>query len=806
MPKGEVTYEIRGDDSYLEKDLERAQKRVEESDKDMGARTERITEQTEESVRQEKEETTRHHEEQNDERQRDDEETGRKREETERRVSEKIKDIAADTVKVIGASMLAVGAGAAAVGGMAVNSANDLDKAMNMLSASTGLTRKQTEHYQKVLEDVYKNNYGDSFEDIAQAMVVMEQYSISDMVGDMDELQRAVESGYALRDTFGYEIPESTRAASTMMKQFGVTADEAYDLIAWGAQNGLDYSGELLDSINEYSVQFSKVGMDAEDMFRIFDRGVDSGAFNLDKIGDAVKEFSIRAIDGSDSTAEGFQLLGLNADEMAAKFAAGGESAKAAFQQTVEALAAMEDPLAQNVAGVDLFGTMWEDLGPEAVAALADITGGVDEAAGAMESLKEVRYDDLGSMFEGLKRNVEAMLIPLGEELTPILNDLLNSTLPMMEEALPPLIDLVGQAVAQAAPVVEQLLPVMLDLFMQLLPVFTSIISDLLPVLIELFSAVAPVLGELVGAVLPILVELFQALIPPVMEIVGALLPPLLELIQALLPVFSMLIELLGPVIDAFISLLNPMVSLITNGITPLVSAIVGLMSAALEPLKALIGIVASIWAEKWSGIMRDTQSVIGNVKGIIDGLVNFVKGVFTGNWRQAWNGVVQIFSNIFGGIANLAKTPINGIIDKINGFLSGLNGIKIPDWVPGVGGMGFSIPMIPRLKKGIKFVPSDYYPAYLDYGERVLTQAENARYTALGGLEGIERTLSDGNDFLRQEAWGRGGNATESTMKVILEKGSITGDVAMDGVKVGQLVAPTVDVEINQARRESER
>ena len=166
----------------------------------------------------------------------------------------------------------------------------------------------------------------------------------------------------------------------------------------------------------------------------------------------------------------------------------------------------------------------------------------------------------------------------------------------------------------------------------------------------------------------------------------------------------------------------------------------------------------------------------------------------------------MQIFSNIFGGIANLAKTPINGIIDKINGFLSGLNGIKIPDWVPGVGGMGFSIPMIPRLKKGIKFVPSDYYPAYLDYGERVLTQAENARYTALGGLEGIERTLSDGNDFLRQEAWGRGGNATESTMKVILEKGSITGDVAMDGVKVGQLVAPTVDVEINQARRESER
>lgn len=61
---------------------------------------------------------------------------------------------------------------------------------------------------------------------------------------------------------------------------------------------------------------------------------------------------------------------------MAAKFAAGGDTAKTAFQDTVRALAAMEDPLEQNIAGTDLFGTMWEDLGPEAVAALAEIEEG----------------------------------------------------------------------------------------------------------------------------------------------------------------------------------------------------------------------------------------------------------------------------------------------------------------------------------------------------------------------------------------------------------------------------------------------
>ena len=102
---------------------------------------------------------------------------------------------------------------------------------------------------------------------------------------------------------------------------------------------------------------------------------------------------------------------------MAAKFAAGGDSAKEAFKQTISALAGLEDPLAQNTAGVDLFGTMWEDLGPDAVTALADIEDGMYDAADAMEEIKDVKYDDLGSQFETLKRNVEMLLVPLGESL-----------------------------------------------------------------------------------------------------------------------------------------------------------------------------------------------------------------------------------------------------------------------------------------------------------------------------------------------------------------------------------------------------
>lgn len=106
-------------------------------------------------------------------------------------------------------------------------------------------------------------------QDIADGMATVTQN-----LGEMsdEQLQSITESAFALRDTFEYDISESTRAAKAMMDNFGVSGDEAMSMIAAGAQNGLDYSGELIDSISEYSTQFAKVGLDADDMFKIFEK------------------------------------------------------------------------------------------------------------------------------------------------------------------------------------------------------------------------------------------------------------------------------------------------------------------------------------------------------------------------------------------------------------------------------------------------------------------------------------------------------------------------------------------------------
>lgn len=305
---GEVTYEIVADDSQLESDLNEAGKKVEKSAKKTAKKSEDAEKESAEVKKSVKEDVTKKNEQENDKQEKDDDDSYQNREESAKSHGSKLSSIASGTAKAIGAGMLAAGTAIAGVSVAAVKSANDIDQAMNQYIASTGKSTEETERYKKVMEDIYTNNYGDSFEDIGEAMA-----SITQNLGDLDDasLQNVTESAFALRDTFGYEIPESTRAAKAMMDNFGTSGEEAMNLIAAGAQNGLDYSGELLDSISEYSVQFAKVGLDADDMFKVFQKGAESGAFNLDKVGDAVKEFSIRAIDGSDTTVDGFKRIDL---------------------------------------------------------------------------------------------------------------------------------------------------------------------------------------------------------------------------------------------------------------------------------------------------------------------------------------------------------------------------------------------------------------------------------------------------------------------------------------------------------------
>lgn len=283
--------------------------------------------------------------------------------------------------------------------------------------AQTGKTADEMTEFKEQINEIYKSDLGESLDDVAEAMAKVAQNTKET---DPTKIKELTENALVLRDTFGYDVQESMRAVNMLMDQFGITGDEAFNLIVQGAQNGLDKNGDMLDSINEYSVHYKQMGYDADDFFNSLANGTEEGTFSVDKLGDAMKEFGIRTKDTAESTNEGFELLGLNAEVMRKEFAKGGESAQKATKKTIKALFEMEDEVKQNQAGVALFGTMWEDLGKEGVEALMNTEGALATTKKSMEEIKELRYDDVMTQLSALGRQIQVdVLLPVIEQALP---------------------------------------------------------------------------------------------------------------------------------------------------------------------------------------------------------------------------------------------------------------------------------------------------------------------------------------------------------------------------------------------------
>lgn len=611
------------------------------------------------------------------------------------------------------AGLAAMGTGAIAATKYLADLGGEWQTATNQVAASTGAAGKELEGLRDVMEDVYAANYGDSVSDVGDA-VAMVNRNMANL--DQNGLTAATEGALALRDAFEYDVAESTRAAEAIRKNFGSSAEEAFSLIAAGAQNGLDYSGELIDTINEYSSQFAKLGFDADGMFNILQAGADGTAWNLDKVGDAIKEFSIRAIDGSDSTVEAFTSLGYNAENIMATFAAGGEGANKAFFDVINTLMAVDDQVERDALGVALFGTMWEDLGTEAMEAMAGASQAAYDTEGALEKINQVKYNDLDSAIQGIGRQMEVALLPAADAVYQSLMDSMPEITEAMEEVSPVIAEIAGDFADWAGGAISDGLPVLVDGIRDFADWAGKAYEKAKPFLSFLWehkgtvlavAAALRVLGPAIGAVTTAMnafktAKTFMALLQSSGKITqvtnafkafgSALMGPL-GIIIAVAAAIALLYKNWDTVKAWLVNFGNTVNQIWTN-----FSNMVGNAITAIGQKFPLLGAYLQGW---WESI----QAAVDNVKAIFQNIIDFISNVFSGNWSAAWQNIVNIFGNLFGMIVNLAKAPINGVISAINWVLSKINSISvtIPDWVPGVGGktLGFNIPTIPQLAEG---------------------------------------------------------------------------------------------------------
>ena len=570
-----------------------------------------------------------------------------------------------------------------AVGTAAIKFSSDSQDAFQQFAAATGTASNEMGKYKDMINDVYKDNFGESINDVAEAMATVNQ-NMSYL--DDSALQRCTEYAYTLSDTFGVDVAESTRAADSLIKNYGVSAREAFNLMTQGMQSGLNFSDELFDNIDEYSVQFKKLGLDAEDMFSVFANGAQNGAFNLDKIGDAVKEFSIRAIDGSDTTKQGFEALGMNADEMAQKFGAGGKTAKEAFNEVIEGLASMDDPVAQSAAGVNLFGTMWEDLGPQVITSMSTASDAIDKSRESVEGLVNVKYDTLSGALGGLWRTIQVdVLQPIGNQLIPYVTKGI-SAIQKFTDKWNKLGPTTQKTVVKFAAVAASVGPVLMGF---------GKISTGISTMISNFGKIGGAITRLTGAsgfsgIAKIMTGPFG--------MAAAAVAAAAILIYKNWDRIAPILQKIGQRFADFWKTVQPQLEPFIN----LVKEVVSYLKETLEPVFKIVWKAAGDYVVKF---FDDVSVIIDGVLGVFEGVITFLTGVFQGNWEKAWNGIVQAVGSIFGTLESLVKTPLNAVINLVNKAIGAINKISV-DLPSAVGGghIGFNIPTIPTLAKGTDY------------------------------------------------------------------------------------------------------
>lgn len=644
---------------------------------------------------------------------------------------EKISGINPKALKAA-AAIAGIGVAAFKIGKELTILGDEYNQAMNKLQAQTGATAAEMEGLGDVVKAVYGNNFGESMAEVAEGVATIEKNT--GLAGEA--LQGVTEGAFTLQKTFEYDITESARAAKAMMQNFGVEGETAMSMIAAGAQNGLDYSGELLDSISEYSVQFAKVGFSADDMFNIFQQGADSGAWNLDKVGDAVKEFSIRSIDGSKGTQEAFAAIGLNAEEMMQTFAKGGSEARVAFSEVTSALLKMEDPVARDAAGVALFGTMWEDLGVDAVEAMSKMQDGAYDTTGALENIQDVQFNDLGSAMEAIRRKVEVGLLPAATwlakkiyELAPVVSSTIETVTPYIQklgDMIAPIISVVVNLASQGF----------------------AFLGNNMEIIIPIVTGVAAIFGTYKGVIAA------ATLATKAMTIQQTLLAAKTKFVTAVTTIWTAVTKA---------------ASLAAKGLGIAIRFMTGPIGIVITIIAAVIAAGIALY-KNWDTVKAYALAFGERIKSIFTNIKNKIVGAFT--------AIKTTIGNVFSSLAGIVKRPINAVISVINRAIGSINSISIdiPDWVPGGGGtLGFNLPTIPMLATGgftngvsiageagteavISFDPA-YRNQNLSYWAQAgrMLGAESSDYTlgnnsgggttiSLGGIEFAPKITVEGN------------------------------------------------------------
>ena len=283
---------------------------------------------------------------------------------------------------------------------------------------------------------------------------------------------------------------------------------------------------------------------------------------------------------------------------------------------------------------------------------------------------------------------------------------------------------LVGFITEHVVPVAEQVLGVIVS---DVIPGIVGGIQQAAPVIMQIVQSIA----NFIAGIIPVIGGFIAGIMPVISEIITFVQTNVFPIVQQ---IFSFIVSTVLPAIVSGVQFLAATITAVLSAVLPVVQTVFTTIWNIIQPILQQIFTTVQAVLPSVLAIFQNVFNTIGGVVNglatVLSGLIQFITGVFSGNWGQAWEGIKSVFSGAWDALTSIVKGVINNIIGIINGAIAGLNSIKIPDWVPVVGGKGVNIPQLPTFARGTARTPSTFIAG--EKGPELITNAPGMTvYTA---------------------------------------------------------------------------
>lgn len=617
-----------------------------------------------------------------------------------------------------------------AIGGIVSSMADysmESEAAATRVNSYFGETGQVAQETAGVIKEAFTAGFGDSMDNIADNLIAVKQ----NLEGlSQTDLVSITEQATQLETIFGSDVSESMRGVNALMQNFGIDAQTAMDYLVAGTQNGLDKTGELGDNLSEYSVKFQEAGYSAEEYFQLLTNGMDNGAYSLDKVNDAINEVTTRLNDGTIGDSIG--QYSTKTQELFEAWQNGGATQKEVIESIVGDINNATGQQEQFNLAQTAFGTLAEDNGVKMVASLTSVGNAYDDVSGKASQFAE---NSLTS-----QQKFDSAMRTLQDAFSPI-SDIFINTATAIAENVTPIIEKIGEFISNLSPEMQTVIAVIAALAVAIGPVVV-VLGTVIGAITSIMGVVTPVITAL--GTLGTTFGSLALLINPVTMVIGSLVAGFIVAYNTSETFRNVVNAAFNAVKDVVSGVLEFIVAILKGDSDKAGEIIDGAMNKISEVINNVLTAIKDWFSEKFNAIKESVSNTINNVKDTINNVMANIKAIWSSAWDSVSSKITNVIPNIVGAVSDI-KNKISEKFHEIINSAKEWGGNLISGFADGIrGAIGKVTGAVENVMGRIKDFIGFHSPSKKGEGRFIVDWGQNM---VSGFLDGVKMALGDVSD-----------------------------------------------------------